>query len=132
MANTAGIGQGRVTGNMAADDFRPDLLFEIPDAEMMPVLQALQRDEGIAVGGSAGINVAGAIRVAQELGPGHNIVTVLCDRADRYSHKLYDQGFLESKGLPTPDWVHYGEGGGGTAGGDDDVSKALSGIMNGN
>ena len=100
-----GIGQGRITGNMAADDFRPDMFFEVPDAEMMPILHSLQRDDGIPVGGSAGINVAGAIRVAEEMGPGHTIVTILCDRADRYATKLYNPSFLKSRGLPIPPWL---------------------------
>ena len=72
---------------------------------MMPILQDLQEKEGLAVGTSAGINVAGAIRVAQELGPGHTIVTVLCDRAERYATKLYNRSFLNSRGLPVPNWI---------------------------
>jgi cysteine synthase len=97
-----GIGQGRITGNMGAGNFTPDMFFEISDQEMMPILQNLQETEGLAIGGSAGINVAGAIKVAQELGPGHTIVTVLCDRADRYATKLYNREFLNSRGLPVP------------------------------
>ena len=100
-----GIGQGRITGNMAASSFRPDWCFEVADVEMLPVLHALQSDEGIAVGTSAGVNVAGAIRVAERLGPGHTIVTMLCDRADRYATKLYNQRFLESMALPSPPWL---------------------------
>ena len=100
-----GIGQGRITGNMGSDDFRPDMFFEISDQEMIPILQSLQQMEGLAIGGSAGVNVAGAIRVAKELGPGHTIVTVLCDRADRYATKLYNSDFLNSRGLPVPKWI---------------------------
>eukprot|EP00944_MAST-04C_sp_MAST-4C-sp1_P009743 g9743.t1 len=100
-----GIGQGRITGNMGSDDFRPDMFFEVLDQEMIPILQSLQQMEGLAIGGSAGVNVAGAIRVAKELGPGHTIVTVLCDRADRYATKLYNSDFLNSRGLPVPKWV---------------------------
>ena len=87
--------------------FKPDedLVFEISDAEMLPVLQKLQSEEGLAIGGSAGINVAGAMRVAEVLGPGHTIVTVLCDRAERYAGKLYNTQFLRERGLPTPSWL---------------------------
>ena len=97
-----GIGQGRVTGNMAG--FRPDedLIFEVPDAEMLPVLQRMQADEGICLGGSAGVNVAGAMRVARALGPGHTVVTVLCDGAGRYDGKLYNTQFLATRGLLQP------------------------------
>ena len=100
-----GIGQGRLTGNMMG--FRPDedLIFEISDKEMLPILHRLQSDEGVAIGGSAGINVAGAMRVAEQLGPGHTVVTMLCDRAERYAGKLYSTEFLESKGLPAPPWL---------------------------
>jgi cysteine synthase len=94
-----------VTGNM--EGFKPDdgLIFEIPDAEMLHVLQKLQSEDGLAVGGSAGINVAGAMRVAQALGPGHTVATVLCDRAERYAGKLYNTDFLRAKGLPPPPWL---------------------------
>ena len=81
------------------------MFFEVLDQEMIPILQSLQQMEGLAIGGSAGVNVAGAIRVAEELGPGHTIVTVLCDRADRYATKLYNSDFLNSRGLPVPKWV---------------------------
>jgi len=100
-----GIGQGRITGNMGADNFTPDMFIEVEDQEMMPILQDLQETEGLAIGGSAGVNVAGAIKVAQNLGPGHTIVTVLCDRADRYAMKLYNREFLNSRGLPVPNWI---------------------------
>lgn len=100
-----GIGQGRVTGNMAHGDFRPDACFEIEDAAMMDAIIQLQSEEGLAVGTSAGINVAGAIQVAREFGPGKTIVTVLCDKADRYATKLYNSDFLRAQGLRVPPWV---------------------------
>jgi len=100
---TEGIGQGRITGNM--EGFKPDLLHEIPDEEMMPILYDLLEYEGLAVGGSAACNVAGAIRIAKELGPGHTVVTVLCDLGQRYASKLYNPSFLASKGLPIAPWL---------------------------
>jgi cysteine synthase A len=100
---TEGIGQGRVTGNIADGPF--DDAYQIPDAEMLPIIFSLLKDEGLCVGGSSGINVAGAIRMAKELGPGHTIVTVLCDYGTRYQSKLFNPEFLKSKGLPTPDWL---------------------------
>ncbi|GBG32875.1 Cysteine synthase [Hondaea fermentalgiana] len=100
---TEGIGQGRITGNM--EGFTPDLLHEIPDTEMMPTLYALLEKEGLAVGGSAAVNVAGAIRVAKDLGPGHTVVTPLCDLGQRYASKLYNPSFLASKGLPVAPWL---------------------------
>jgi cysteine synthase A len=72
---------------------------------MLPIIFSLLKDEGLCVGGSSGINVAGAIRMAKELGPGHTIVTVLCDYGTRYQSKLFNPEFLKSKGLPTPDWL---------------------------
>ena len=83
--------------------FQTDMFFEVLDQEMIPLLQSLQQMEGLAIGGS-GVNVAGN-QVAKELGPGHTIVTVLCDRADRYATKLYNSDFLNSRGLPVPKWV---------------------------
>jgi len=100
---TEGIGQGRVTGNIAGAPI--DDAYQIPDAEMLPIVFSLLRDEGLCVGGSSGINVAGAIRMAKELGPGHTIVTVLADYGTRYQSKLFNPAFLRSKGLPTPDWL---------------------------
>lgn len=100
---TEGIGQGRVTGNI--DGAPVDLAFQIPDDEMLEVVFSLLRDEGLCVGGSAGINVAGAIRLARELGPGHTIVTVLCDGGQRYQSKMFNAEFLRSKGLPAPQWL---------------------------
>ena len=98
-----GIGQGRVTGNLAGAKI--DDAFQIPDAEMVPICFDLVQTEGLLLGGSTGINVAGAIRLARELGPGKTIVTVLCDSGSRYQSKLYNPEFLRSKGLPTPPWL---------------------------
>eukprot|EP00188_Purpureofilum_apyrenoidigerum_P003852 Plantae.Rhodophyta-Purpureofilum_apyrenoidigerum.ctg41501.p1 GENE.Plantae.Rhodophyta-Purpureofilum_apyrenoidigerum.ctg41501~~Plantae.Rhodophyta-Purpureofilum_apyrenoidigerum.ctg41501.p1 ORF type:complete len:369 (-),score=56.64 Plantae.Rhodophyta-Purpureofilum_apyrenoidigerum.ctg41501:641-1747(-) len=100
---TEGIGQGRVTGNL--EDFTPDMAFEVPDAEALAVLNDLLRYEGLALGTSSGTNVAGAIRVAEALGPGHTIVTVLCDLGNRYAGKIYSREFLESKNLPVPNFL---------------------------
>jgi cysteine synthase A len=98
-----GIGQGRVTGNL--DGAQIDDAFQIPDAEMVSACFDLLKLEGLLLGGSSGINVAGAIRLARALGPGKTIVTVLCDSGSRYQSKLYNPEFLRSKGLPTPDWL---------------------------
>lgn len=100
---TEGIGQGRITGNVA--QAQVDLPFQIPDEEALPIVFDLLKDEGLCLGGSSGINVAGAIRLAQELGPGHTIVTVLCDGGQRYQSKLFNPTFLAEKGLPAPDWL---------------------------
>jgi len=100
---TEGIGQGRITRNLegvAVDD-----AYQIPDAEALPVLFDLVKEEGLCLGGSSGINVAGAIRLARDLGPGHVIVTILADYGTRYQSKLYNPVFLRSQGLPTPDWL---------------------------
>ena len=99
-----GIGQGRLTGNMAHENFRPDHCYEIHDKSMMEAIIQLHSEEGLSIGLSAGINVAGAIRVAEKLGPGHTVVTVLCDRANRYASKIYNPEFLELHGLPVPHW----------------------------
>ena len=98
-----GIGNRRITRNFDAAPI--DIAFRIPDAEALPVLYALLRHEGLCVGGSSGVNVAGAIRMARELGPGHTIVTMLCDSAQRYQRKLFNREFLEAKGLPVPAWL---------------------------
>ena len=98
-----GIGQGRVTGNLAGAKI--DDAFQIPDSEMVPICFDLLQSEGLLLGGSSGINVAGAIRLARELGPGKTIVTVLCDSGSRYQSKLYNPEFLRAKGLPTPPWL---------------------------
>ncbi|MCP4595242.1 cysteine synthase A [Neptuniibacter sp.] len=98
-----GIGQSRITANL--EDFKPDGAFQIPDEEALPYIFALLKNEGIAVGGSSGINIAGAVRVARELGTGHTIVTVLCDIAGRYQSKLFNPEFLKEKKLPVPGWL---------------------------
>ena len=100
---TEGIGQGRITGNLAGLDV--DLPYRIPDSELVPEVFALLEDEGLCLGGSSGINVAGAIRMARDMGPGHVIVTVLCDFGTRYQSKLFDPGFLRSRNLPVPAWL---------------------------
>ncbi|MFP1645209.1 cysteine synthase A [Pontitalea aquivivens] len=100
---TEGIGQGRITANL--EGIRPDMSFRIPDAEALPVVFDLLSDEGLCLGGSSGINVAGAIRMAQEMGPGHTIVTILCDYGTRYQSKLFNPDFLRAKGLPVPAWL---------------------------
>src|SRR4029453_11872222 len=101
---TEGIGQGRVTANL--EGFRPDRSFFIPDAESLALTFAMLKDEGLALGMSSGVNVAGAIRLAQEMGPGHTIVTMLCDPATRYQSRLFNPEFLRSKGLEPPEWLH--------------------------
>ena len=98
-----GIGQGRITGNL--DGARIDDAFQIPDEEMLPVLYDLVQNEGLLLGGSSGINVAGAIRLARALGFGKTIVTVLCDSGSRYQSKLFNPDFLRSKDLPQPPWL---------------------------
>ncbi len=98
-----GIGQSRITANL--EGFKPDGAFQIPDEEALPYIFSLLREEGLAVGGSSGINVAGAVRVARELGAGHTIVTVLCDVAGRYQSKLFNPEFLKGKQLPIPSWL---------------------------
>ena len=100
---TEGIGQGRVTANLqgaVVDDW-----FQISDAEALLAVFDLLRCEGLFVGGSSGVNVAGAVRLARKLGPGHTIVTLLCDSGQRYQSKLFNPEFLRSKGLPTPPWL---------------------------
>lgn len=100
---TEGIGQGRITGNL--DGAKIDDAFRISDEEMMPICFDLLLEEGLLMGGSSAINVAGAIRLASELGPGKTIVTLLCDSGSRYQSKLFNPEFLASKGLPTPPWL---------------------------
>lgn len=100
---TEGIGQGRVTGNL--EGITVDKAYRIPDEEALKVLYALVEHEGLCLGGSSGINVAGAIRLARDLGPGHTIVTILCDYGNRYQSKLYNPEFLRGKGLPVPPWM---------------------------
>ena len=98
-----GIGQGRVTANL--EGFRPDFACRIPDAEGLEIMFDLLEDEGLCMGLSTGINVAGAVRMAKEMGPGHTIVTILCDYGTRYQSKLWNPEFLRSKGLPTPGFL---------------------------
>lgn len=100
---TEGIGLGRVTGNIK--DAPVDDAYRIPDSEALPLLFNLLKEEGLCLGGSSAINVAGAIRLAKDLGPGHTVVTVLCDSGTRYQSKLFNRAFLESKGLPCPAWL---------------------------
>ena len=100
---TEGIGQGRITANIGSAPV--DTAFRVTDEEALPVLFGLLTAEGLCLGGSSGINVAGAKKLAAELGPGHTIVTILCDSGTRYQSKLYNPGFLRDKGLPVPDWL---------------------------
>ena len=100
---TEGIGQGRITKNL--EGFEPDVAFQIPDEEAIPLVFELLEQEGLCLGGSSGINVAGAIRLAQHLGPGHTIVTVLCDYGTRYQSKLFNPDVLRTKNLPVPAWL---------------------------
>ena len=100
---TEGIGQGRITANL--EGLHVDFPYQIPDEEALPVAFDLLRYEGLCVGSSSGVNVAGAIRLARDLGPGHTVVTVLCDYATRYQSKMFNPAFLREKGLPTPAWL---------------------------
>jgi cysteine synthase len=100
---TEGIGQGRITANIK--DAPVDMAFQVEDAEALAIVFDLMEHEGLCLGGSSGINVAGAMRMARELGPGHTIVTILCDYGTRYQSKLYNPAFLRSKGLPVPAWL---------------------------
>jgi cysteine synthase A len=100
---TEGIGQGRITKNLEGAPV--DLPYQIPDEEALPVIFDLLKHEGLCLGGSTGINVAGAIRMAKELGPGHTIVTILADYGTRYFSKLFNPAFLRDKNLPAPDWL---------------------------
>ena len=100
---TEGIGQGRITANL--EGLKVDMPYQIPDAESLQVAFDLLSQEGLALGSSSGVNVAGAIRMARDLGPGHTIVTVLCDGAAKYQSKMFNRAFLEEKGLPVPNWL---------------------------
>ncbi|WP_024276336.1 MULTISPECIES: cysteine synthase A [unclassified Hyphomicrobium] len=102
---TEGIGQGRITKNLEGAPI--DLAFQIPDGEAVPIIFDLLEHEGLCLGGSSGINVAGAIRLARELGPGHTIVTVLADTGMRYQSKLFNPEFLRAKGLSVPHWLEH-------------------------
>lgn len=101
-----GIGQGRVTANL--EGFAPDFAYRIPDAEGLEIMFDLLEHEGLCMGLSTGINVAGAVRMAREMGPGHTIVTILCDYGTRYQSKLWNPDFLRSRGLPTPGFLERG------------------------
>jgi cysteine synthase len=100
---TEGIGQGRITANLEGLDV--DMPYRIPDAEAVGIVFDLLREEGLCVGASSGVNVAGAIRMARDLGPGHRVVTVLCDHGTRYASRLFNADFLRAHGLPVPDWL---------------------------
>lgn len=103
---TEGIGQGRVTANL--EGFTPDMAYRIEDREAVQVVFDLLAHEGLCLGGSSGVNVAGAMAMAREMGPGHTIVTVLCDYGTRYQSKLFNPEFLRAKGLPVPSWLEKG------------------------
>ncbi len=100
---TEGIGQGRITKNL--EDIVVDEAYQIDDAEALQIVFDLLKDEGLCLGGSSGVNVAGAIRLARDLGPGHTIVTLLCDNGSRYQSKMFNPEFLREKGLPVPSWL---------------------------
>jgi cysteine synthase len=105
---TEGIGQGRITANL--EGFTPDFSYQISDEEGIPIVFDLLAEEGLCLGGSSGINIAGAIRLARELGPGRTIVTILCDYGTRYQSKLFNPAFLREKGLPVPVWLEAKSG----------------------
>ena len=100
---TEGIGNGRETENLKG--FTPDVSYKIADSEALPIVFDLLQHEGLCLGGSSGINIAGAMRMAREMGPGHTIVTILCDYGTRYQSKLFNPAFLREKGLPVPEWL---------------------------
>jgi cysteine synthase A len=100
---TEGIGQGRITANL--EGFTPDFSYRVTDAEALPFLFELVEKEGLCLGGSTAINIAGAVKLARDLGPGHTVVTILCDYGNRYQSKLFNPDFLTSKGLPVPGWL---------------------------
>jgi len=103
---TEGIGQGRITANLV--DAPVDAAFRVPDEEMAQTVFELLQDEGLCVGGSSGVNVAGAIKLARQMGPGHTIVTILCDHGARYASKLFNPEFMRAKNLPAPPWMERG------------------------
>ena len=98
-----GIGQVRITRNL--EGLKPDFAYQVPYEEALPIVFDLLRDEGLCMGASSGVNIAGAMRMAREMGPGHTIVTILCDYGTRYQSKLFNPEFLREKGLPVPDWM---------------------------
>ena len=99
---TEGIGSSRITSNFK--DAKIDDAYSIDDNESLPILYDLIQNEGLSLGTSCGVNIAGAIRMGRELGPGKTIVTILCDRSDKYATKMFNKKFLEEKGLPIPSW----------------------------
>lgn len=103
---TEGIGQGRITANL--EGFTPDCAYRISDQEALPIVFDLLSNEGLCLGGSSGVNIAGAVHMAREMGRGHTIVTILCDYGTRYQSKLYNPEFLREKGLPVPAWLDCG------------------------
>jgi cysteine synthase len=100
-----GIGQGRITANL--EGLKIDVPLQVTDQEAIPVVFDLMEQEGLCLGASSGVNVAGAVRLARQLGPGHTIVTILCDGGMRYQSKLFNPAFLREKGLPVPDWLNW-------------------------
>lgn len=98
-----GIGQGRITANLEGAPI--DVAFQIPDEEWLPIAFRLLKEEGLCLGGSSAVNLAGALRLAEKLGPGQTIVTILADSGTRYQSKMFNPDFLKNKGLPTPDWL---------------------------
>ena len=100
---TEGIGQGRITANL--EGVQVDVAYQIPDAEALEIVFDLAEHEGMVLGGSSGMNVAGAIRLAREMGPGHTLVTILCDYGSRYQSKMFNPEFLRERGLPVPRWM---------------------------
>jgi len=100
---TEGIGQGRITANL--EGFTPDFSVRVPDSEALPYVFDLLAEEGLCLGGSSGVNIAGAVRMARHMGPGHTIVTILCDYGTRYQSKLFNPEFLRAKKLPVPSWL---------------------------
>ncbi len=104
---TEGIGQGRITANL--ENVVIDEAYQIPDAEAIGYVYDLLLEEGLCLGGSSGINIAAAVRLARDLGPGHTVATLLCDFGSRYQSKLYNAAFLDEKGLPVPDWLRGGQ-----------------------
>lgn len=100
---TEGIGQGRVTANL--EGFTPDFVCRVDDSDALKIIFDLVQEEGLVLGGSSGVNLAGAVKMAEVLGPGKTIVTVLCDYGNRYQSKLFNPPFLKEKGLPVPVWL---------------------------
>lgn len=101
-----GIGQGRITANL--EGFKPDMCYRVSDEEALPIVFDLLENEGLCLGGSSGVNIGGAVKMAKEMGPGHTIVTILCDYGTRYQSKLFNPEFLREKGLPLPSWLSDG------------------------